>query len=151
MSDAIYTNPKNMSLLDRVTKTRNAFDYIKYPIDFSLPVYTDENIPATQPTGKVNFPKDGNWKFCEFEEKDAEWAVPLGIATREEEPVFYMINVDFKGYNHPWNTQFDEYFNTIDDEVLADIRERIYQEIENKLNEEMFRSFTTKTMIYGAI
>jgi len=56
---------------------------------YGIPVIEDCLLPAEVPTGKTVFPKD---RFVEYEESDAAWAVPLGLAKPETKPMVYLIN-----------------------------------------------------------
>jgi hypothetical protein len=143
MDDAIYTHPKNVSILGEISgKLWN--NSLGYPVS-GLPIYTDKNIPVTQPTGKVKFPTDGNWRFCEFEEKDAEWAVPLGIAEREEEPVFYMMEQSkYPNYFKPFKPMEITIDIDLDLDVMKDIQERLRRKIE----EEFYSNITKITKYF---
>lgn len=56
---------------------------------FGIELIEDRNIPKEAPIGKAVFPQD---PFVEYEESDAEWAVPLGFAKREMVPVAYWLD-----------------------------------------------------------
>lgn len=134
----IYTHPSNLGAIGAIQIPFNT-------IPGDLPIYIDKNIPATQPTGKVKFPTDGNWQFCEFEEKDEGWALALGFATREEEPVFYMVNQPKIPINlGSINIEFD------DTALLQSITERLKKEIEDNFTKDMMRT-CTQQVIYGAL
>lgn len=54
-----------------------------------IPIITSVHMERTRKTGKVIFPKD---RFIEYEEKDAAWMVPAGLAIEEEEMLFYVVD-----------------------------------------------------------
>lgn len=151
----IYTHPSNLGALGTI---QIPFD----TIPGGLPVYIDKNIPATQPTGKVKFPTDGNWKFCEFEEKDEGWTLALGIATREEEPVYYTIDQSKLKISLgmpirlDWSIEdktteiYKAYTQEIQERVLQSITERLKKEIEDNFTKDMMRT-CTQQVIYGAL
>lgn len=148
---AIYTNPKNFSslkgLIGNVRSVSYDDSFIEYSLD-GIPIYIDHNLPEASPIGKVKFPTDGNWKFCEFEEKDEEWALALGVATREEEPVYYMI--DHSKIKVSWDIPNLKLDWSIEDKQINRMIEKMKQDIENKFNEDMMRA-CTQTILYGAV
>ncbi len=53
-----------------------------------FPIVEDPHCPPQRPTGRTIFPQD---RFVEYEESDAAWAVPLGIAQPEMADVIYRV------------------------------------------------------------
>lgn len=135
---AIYTHPSNIGALGTI----QIDDSLPSKFD-GIPIYVNKHLPATRPTGKVNFPKDGNWRFCEFEEKDEGWALGLGIATREEEPVYYMIEQPMHRFEYKLDTYYDGFINgfiqMVFEQQIDEIRERIEQSILNKINDDIWK------------
>lgn len=85
MDTLVVTNPVNAHLIKAMCESPGGppgplglFDGIHIKLD--------KHVPPRKPTGRVIFPV---WPFIDWEEKDAEWAVPAGIATLETEPVFF--------------------------------------------------------------
>lgn len=128
---AIYTHPKNFSVFKGLSGNVCCDDkFIGYPLD-GIPVYIDDALPSTRPTGKVKFP---NWKFCEFEEKDEQWALALGFATREEEPVYYMVDTSkFREFKVPMM----EIDFKIENEQLEEIQKKLRESLDDILLREM--------------
>lgn len=77
----LVTNPENISALQDKFVDK-LFDEKFMPLFNAIEIIADSSLPATQevPTGRIIFPDD---PFVEYEERDAEWAVPLGIAIAE--------------------------------------------------------------------
>lgn len=64
---------------------------------FGIPVYKDKTVAKTTfvSTGQYIFPWD---RFIEYEQSDAGWAYPLGLAKKEmvEVNVYYIVTEDSK-------------------------------------------------------
>lgn len=143
---AIYTHPSNINLLPRHYDTKRdikRFCNDDFPICdtislFGTPIYTNSSLPKTQPIGEAEFPTDGNWKFCEFEKKDEEWALALGIAKRKEEPAFFQFKmptfkVDLITQDELENIvnspEFERQTKFIQNEIIKAIYETYYSQL----------------------
>jgi len=81
----IYCHPANVSLLS--DKCKQQFGFVNL-LSVCFTIFADENIPIKQETGRIIFPKD---RFVEYEPSDEPWALALGLAHKETEPVFYLM------------------------------------------------------------
>lgn len=137
LNKSIYTHPSNIGALGAM----EIGEASPFPCDllYGLPIYVDKNLPATRPTGKVKFP---NWDFCEFEEKDEGWALGLGFATREEEPVYYIMDtskfkVDWDIPNLKLDWSINEETKKTYKKYTQEIQERVIQKVLDRINNEI--------------